>query len=271
MSVFLRNLGRCFSSSTTSNNLINVTETDCVKTITLNNPKTRNALSLEMMIELNKAFGSVKDHEKCIVLASKGPVFSAGHNLKELDEESGTEHHKLVFSKCTQLMNTIHNLSIPLVGRVHALAAAAGCQLVGMCDVVVAAESATFSTPGINFGLFCSTPGIAVARAVPHKLALYMLLTGKPITSQEALNGGLVSKVVPDDKLDEELEAVVCNITAKSLPVLKLGKKFYNEQIQMGLMEAYKCGEDAMVNNLKLPDGKEGIAAFKQKRKPTWR
>lgn len=241
-----------------------------VQHITLHSPKTRNAMSLEMLTELSAVFQEVNSSPdiRCVLLSSSGNVFSAGHNLKELTEERGTTHHKTVFSMCTKFMELLVDCPVPIVAKVDGVAAAAGCQLVAMCDIVLASSRSLFSTPGVSLGLFCSTPGVAVARAVPTKTASLMLYTGLPITADTALTSGLVSKVVPHDQLDEETEMVLRSICEKSIPVIRLGKQFFNQQVKLDILEAYRKGEDVMVNNLKLMDAQEGISSFVEKRKP---
>ncbi|XP_053681173.1 enoyl-CoA hydratase domain-containing protein 3, mitochondrial isoform X1 [Anopheles nili] len=207
---------------------------------------------------------------RCIVLAAKGNVFSAGHNLKELTAEQGSDLHSQVFRKCTELINVIHSAPIPIIAKVDGLAAAAGCQLVASCDIAICSDISTFSTPGASFGIFCSTPGIAVVRAVPRMKAAYMLLTGLPINANEALEAGLVSKVVQKDCLNDEVKNVCNAIASKSRAVITLGKKFFYEQIILDISTAYARGEQVMVENLATSDGREGINSFVEKRPPQW-
>jgi enoyl-CoA hydratase/carnithine racemase len=207
---------------------------------------------------------------RCIVLYGEGKVFSAGHNLKELTSKEGTEYHNQVFSTCSQLMLGIMQCPVPVIAVVEGLAAAAGCQLVATCDITICTENSTFSTPGANFGIFCSTPGIAVGRAVHRKVAARMLFTGLPLTAHEALEAGLVSKVVTQETLDEEVQKVVDAISHKSRSVLELGKKFLYEQLEMDIKTAYRYGEEIMVKNLTMVDSQEGIRSFMEKRKPVW-
>uniref|UniRef100_A0A182JFY6 Enoyl-CoA hydratase domain-containing protein 3, mitochondrial n=1 Tax=Anopheles atroparvus TaxID=41427 RepID=A0A182JFY6_ANOAO len=245
---------------------------DGVGTILLNNEKTRNSLSIDMMDSVLKHIVENQNHAelRCIVLAAKGHVFSAGHNLKELTSEHGAEQHKQVFNKCSELIGAIRAAPIPVIAKVDGLAAAAGCQLVASCDMAICSDNSTFSTPGASFGIFCSTPGIAVVRAVPRMKAAYMLLTGLPINAKEALEAGLVSKTVPKDNLDEELDTICKAIASKSRSVIALGKKFFYEQMTMDVSSAYARGEQVMVDNLATVDGREGIKSFVEKRKPRW-
>ncbi|XP_077501919.1 enoyl-CoA hydratase domain-containing protein 3, mitochondrial-like [Amblyomma americanum] len=256
-----------------SADLVSVHDAGGVRKITLNNPKKRNVLSLAMLRELDAQFKKtdVESSVRCVVLCSSGPVFSSGHDLKELKiDSSDTAKIQEIFSLCTRVMTSIRRLSVPVVAQVNGLAAAAGCQLVATCDIVLATDKSSFSLPGAAFGLFCSTPGIAVARCVPQKTSAYMLMTGNAINAQEALASGLVSKVVPEEKLQEETDRVTSAIVAKSRSVLALGKKFYYRQIQMGIEDAYAEGEQVMLHNLQYCDSQEGINAFAEKRKPHW-
>lgn len=266
---------KSFSSSAATQlehfKLIKFANQNGVYNVQLDSPSTRNALSLEMLNELHTTFkmvNEVKD-SRCVLLSSTGKVFSAGHNLKELTKDIPETHHGLVFSTCTSLMKLLLDCPVPIVAKVDGIAAAAGCQLVAMCDIVVASSTSMFSTPGVNLGLFCSTPGVAIARSIPMKLASYMLYTGLPISAEEALKAGLVSRVVKADQLETETQKVIESIRQKSLPVIRLGKQFLQRQIKMdNIMEAYKEGESVMMNNLQLHDTQEGLQSFSEKRKP---
>lgn len=208
---------------------------------------------------------------RAIVLAAKGNVFSAGHNLKELQSTSGVNQHKLIFSKATELMKSIVLSPVPVIAKVDGFATAAGCQLAATCDMIVCSDTSKFSTPGANFGIFCSTPGIAVARCVPKSRATYMLFTGEPLTAREAYDSGLVTKVVPSSELDTEIENIIEKIKHKSRSVVSMGKQFFYKQIALDLFDAYKLGEDIMVHNINSYDGQEGILSFVEKRKAKWR
>lgn len=252
--------------------LTTVTQEKGVRRIVLNNPKKRNALSLEMIETLHQNLVKGNDSSlRCIILSAEGPAFSSGHDLKELTKETGCSQHEKVFGACSNLMVTLQKLPVPVIAQVRGIAAAAGCQLVASCDIVVASEKSTFSTPGATVGLFCSTPGVAVARAVPRKMASYMLLTGIPISADEALKCGLVSKVVPEDQLEGETQRIAEAICRLSYPVIALGKSFFYKQIEMDQSSAYRNAEAVMVNNLRLEEAQEGISAFFQKRLPSWR
>lgn len=255
-----------------SSDLISVRDEDGARHVILNNPRKRNVLSLPMLKRLDECFASsgTNDALRCVILSSAGPVFSSGHDLKELKIESGTAQQDEIFALCTKVMSAIEKLPVPVIAQVDGLAAAAGCQLVASCDIALASDKATFSLPGASFGLFCSTPGIPVARCVPQKVSAYMLLTGNSISAQEALASGLVSKVVPSDALQKETEQVVQAIKSKSRAVIALGKRFYYRQIRLSIAQAYAEGEKVMVENLLYRDSQEGIAAFAEKRKPVW-
>ncbi|KAM9311761.1 enoyl-CoA hydratase domain-containing protein 3, mitochondrial [Gastrophryne carolinensis] len=243
-----------------------------IRRITLNNPQKRNALSLSMIQSLQKDISNeVNDvNLRVIVIAAEGPVFSSGHNLKEFTAEQGTEYHANVFNACTKLMATIQTSPVPVIAQVNGLATAAGCQLVASCDIVVASDKSKFATPGVNVGLFCSTPAVALGRAVPRKVALEMLFTGEPISAHDALLHGLVSKVVPEENLEAETLRIARKICQASRSVVALGKATFYRQMSQSLDEAYKLTSQVMLENISLKDGQEGIEAFVQKRKPVW-
>ncbi|XP_026495583.2 enoyl-CoA hydratase domain-containing protein 3, mitochondrial isoform X1 [Vanessa tameamea] len=247
-------------------------ENNGAREITLNHEKTKNSLSLAMMENLITAINENKNDTslRAIILSANGNVFSAGHNLKELQTSAGTDQHKLIFNKATELMRSIILSPVPVIAKVNGFATAAGCQLVATCDMIICSDKSKFSTPGANFGIFCSTPGIAIGRSVPKSKAMYMLLTGEPITAQEAYESGLVTKVVPADKLDEEVNRIVEQIKHKSRCVIALGKEFFYKQINLNTLDAYRLGEDIMVQNINSNDGQEGIQSFVEKRKAIW-
>uniref|UniRef100_A0A1I8BFY5 Enoyl-CoA hydratase domain-containing protein 3, mitochondrial n=1 Tax=Meloidogyne hapla TaxID=6305 RepID=A0A1I8BFY5_MELHA len=243
-----------------------------VARLILNCAKRRNALSLDLMETLRKELRELDSNMKVrtIIIASEGNVFSAGHDLNELTAESGPSSHKRVFNKCVELMETIQNISLPVIAEVDGLVTAAATQLVATCDVVVATRRSTFSCPGIKIGLFCNTPGIALARNLPRKLAMDMLLTAREITAEEALNFGLISRILEDGKAKNEALAISEEICKYSRHICGLGKSFFYTQIEQNINTANKQGATTMCNNLKLPDAKEGISAFLEKRKPKW-
>ncbi|XP_061182995.1 enoyl-CoA hydratase domain-containing protein 3, mitochondrial-like [Saccostrea echinata] len=241
-----------------------------IRTIQLNDPKKRNALSLNMLQALHNNLSTGIDDLRVIILRSQGPVWSAGHDLKELTSKQGREYHRKVFETCSNVMTLIQDLPIPVIAAISGLATAAGAQLVASCDIAVAAQSAKFATPGVSVGLFCSTPAVAVGRAVPRKVAMEMLFTGHPISAQDALLHGLVSRVVPDDQLNTEVRKIAERICETSREVVALGKATFHAQMNLERREAYRLTSAVMVENLSLEDGQEGIKAFIEKRQPTW-
>ncbi|XP_014210633.1 enoyl-CoA hydratase domain-containing protein 3, mitochondrial [Copidosoma floridanum] len=252
---------------------VETTQARGVRRIILSHPSTRNSLSLGMMSAIMHNLthdGDNPELRSVVILAVPGSVFSAGHNLKELKSSDGESHHRRVFETCAQLMKAIADCPVPVIAAVDGLAAAAGCQLVAACDIVVATERSSFSTPGANFGIFCSTPGIPLVRNVPKKVAAHMLFTGLPISAHEAHQAGLVSKLVSTDSLEREVDKITNAISEKSRSVLRLGKRFVKEQLEVDTDTAYSLGTEIMVNNLKLKDAQEGISSFSEKRKPSW-
>jgi len=247
-------------------------DVDGIATLTLNRPAARNALSVALMDALQSALDAVgRDNTvKAVVIAANGPGFCAGHDLREMRANPGRQHYEAVFKQCARLMTTIVRLPKPVIARVHGIATAAGCQLVASCDLAVAAADARFATPGVNIGLFCSTPMVALSRAVPRKVAMEMLLTGELIGADEAQRLGLVNRVVPADRLDEAVRALTNTIAAKSPLVLKIGKEAFYRQAELGLDAAYAYTSEVMVTNMLARDAEEGIDAFLQKRPPKW-
>ncbi|XP_021432968.2 enoyl-CoA hydratase domain-containing protein 3, mitochondrial isoform X1 [Oncorhynchus mykiss] len=241
-----------------------------IRSITLNNPKKRNALSLSMLESLRGNILADIDDLRVIVISAKGPVFSSGHDLKELTSAQGRDYHFKVFQACSEVMTLIQDIPVPVIAMVNGVATAAGCQLVASCDIAVVTEKSTFATPGVNVGLFCSTPAVAIGRAVPKKVAMEMLFTGSPISAQDALLHGLVSKVVPEERLEEETLAIARWVCQASRPVVALGKATFHRQMAQGRDAAYAIASRVMVDNLALRDGQEGIRAFIEKRKPVW-
>jgi len=251
--------------------LVKVEQKGGVRTLTLNNVRKRNALSLAMLDCLYESLTSNLDRDlRVIVIQAEGKVFSAGHDLKELTSEQDLAHHQAVFVRCSEVMKLVQDLPVPVIASVRGLATAAGCQLVASCDIAIATDTARFATPGVSVGLFCSTPAVAVGRAVPRKVAMEMLLTGNPITADVALRHGLVSRIVPEQELDKEVSLLTSRICETSRPVVALGKRVFYKQIVMNRDSAYDLATDTMVDNLKLADAQEGIQAFIQKRHPTW-
>jgi enoyl-CoA hydratase/carnithine racemase len=243
-----------------------------VATLTLNRPAQRNALARELMTALEQELDAIAKNPsvRVVIVAANGPAFCAGHDLKEMRANPGREFQDALFRQCSRLMLAITRLPQPVIARVHGPAFAAGCQLVATCDIAVAVQSATFSTPGVHIGLFCSTPMVALSRAVPRKAAMEMLLTGETVDAARAHEIGLVTRVVPADALDETIAGIAKTLLAKSSRVLKIGKEAFYRQIEMGLAEAYDYASRVATENMMLRDAGEGIDAFIAKRPPRW-
>ena len=248
-----------------------------VATLVLNAPRARNALSLEMMSALSDAFHDIAKDEsvRAVIVAAEGPAFCAGHDLRELTEarereDGGAEHYERVFAACSALMQTIPALPQPVIAAVEGVATAAGCQLVAACDLAVAGANARFCTPGVDIGLFCSTPAVPLSRAVGRKHAMEMLLTGAMIDAATAHRFGLVNRVAPATAALAAAEELANAIAGKSAAAIRLGKRAFHRQIDMGLAEAYDLASRTMVENMLAPDAAEGVAAFLGKRQPKW-
>jgi len=244
-----------------------------VRRLTLNSLRKRNALSLAMLDELKSQLVSGADTHsvKVIIIGHNGNVFSAGHDLKELTSTTGSEYHQKIFSRCSQVMNLVQDIPVPVIAEVNGVATAAGCQLVATCDLAVAAEHSIFATPGVHIGLFCSTPGVAVARSMAKKHALEMLLTGDSINAQDALRYGLLNRIVPKEELESTTNELAWRIASHSRGVISMGKAGFYRQIKENRDDAYCLTGDLMVENLKMGDAQEGIDAFFKKRKPVWK
>lgn len=248
-----------------------------VLTVTLNRPETRNALSESLMRVLQLTLDEAVEDKgvKAIVLAAKGSVFSAGHDLKELtahrsDADRGLGYYRAIFAQCSRLMQTIVRHPKPVIAQVQGVATAAGCQLVASCDLAVASSDARFATPGVNIGLFCSTPMVALSRVVPRKAALEMLLTGEAIDAQEARRIGLVNRVVAPADLEKETDTLARYIASKPAATLKLGKLAFQHQLELSVSSAYDYVGEVMVQNMLHEEAHEGIGAFLDKRPPKW-
>ncbi len=241
--------------------------------LTLNRPSAHNALSAALMGALQEALDRVAADRsvRVVVLAAGGPAFCAGHDLKELRSRRDRAFYESLFEQCSRLMITITRIPQPVIARVHGVATAAGCQLVATCDLAVASTEARFATPGVNIGLFCSTPMVALSRAVGRKQAMEMLLTGDMIDAAEAHRIGLVNRVVEPARLDAEVEGLTGTILAKSPRVVAIGKEAFYRQIPMDLEKAYALAGRVMTENMLLRDAGEGIDAFLEKRPPAWR
>lgn len=242
-----------------------------VARLTLANPQRRNALSLELMQRLTEALHELGDKTDIgvIVVAGEGPAFSAGHDLSEMVDRDAQFYDDL-FEACTELMDAIHAVPQPVVAEVAGVATAAGCQLVAACDLVVASTEATFATPGVRIGLFCSTPMVPISRAVGRKRAMEMLLTGEPIDAATAAEWGLVNRVVPSDQLRAATNELAAQITRYSDHTIAIGKQAFYRQLDCGEPEAYDLTREVMAANAATADAQEGIDAFLTKRSPSW-
>jgi enoyl-CoA hydratase/carnithine racemase len=240
--------------------------------LTLNRPAARNALSRGLMTALEDALDAAASDPavKIVVIAGAGPAFCAGHDLREIRAEPGRASYETLFAQCARLMTRIVRLPKPVIARVHGVATAAGCQLVASADLAIAADTARFATPGVNIGLFCSTPMVALSRAIGRKPALEMLLTGDPIDAAHARELGLINRVVPEAALDEEVTSLAHQIAGKSPLTLAIGKEAFYRQAEMDLDAAYAYAAEIMTRNMLARDAEEGIDAFLAKRPPVW-
>ena len=254
-------------------NIIVQSSNNGISRIKLNEPSTYNALSLNTLKSLIECFKNFNDDEKTkvIIIEGSGKGFSAGHNLKEIKSLKGKPDYKKLFNLCSELMMTIVNNNKPVIAKVHGAAFAAGCQLVATCDLALSTNDAIFATPGVNIGLFCSTPMVAVSRNVSRKKTMKMLLTGEPITAQHAKEIGLINDHFQNSSLEEEVSKLAETIASKSNKVVKIGKEAFYKQLEMPLSEAYKYTSEVMSENMMVLDAKEGIAAFLEKRIPNWK
>jgi enoyl-CoA hydratase/carnithine racemase len=245
---------------------------DGIATLTLNRPQARNALSTDLMSALEAALAAVGTEPavKVVVLAANGPAFCAGHDLKQMRALEGREAVAAVFSQCSRLMKAIVRLRQPVIAKVHAMATAAGCQLVASCDLAYAAETAQFATPGVNIGLFCSTPMVALSRSVGRKQAMELLLLGKPVDAATAEKWGLINRAVAASQLDQVVAEAAATIASKSSYTVKVGKEAFYRQAEMGLDDAYDHASEVMTTNMLARDAAEGIDAFITKRPPVW-
>ena len=244
-----------------------------VVTLTLNDPARFNALGSEMLTALQQALDAVArdDTARVVVLAAEGKAFCAGHNLKDMAAHPDLAWYQQLFAQCSRMMLAIHKLPVPVIARVQGMATAAGCQLVAQCDLAVAADSATFATSGINYGLFCATPSVPLVRNVPAKRAMEMLLTGDFIDASTALEQGLVNRVVSVDGLDAEVEKFVASILQKPRVAVAMGKALVYQQRELGMDAAYQLAGQVMAVNMVDGAAQEGARAFVEKRAPAWR
>ncbi len=244
-----------------------------VLTLTLNRPAARNALSMGLMAALIDALRAAAADASAhvVVLAGAGPAFSAGHDLKELRADPRRETYQATFARCAELMKAIVRLPKPVIAKVQGIATAAGCQLVASCDLAIASTAARFATPGVNIGLFCSTPMVALSRNVGRKAAMGMLLTGEMIDAEQAVRIGLVNRAVAPEALDTTMAALAEGMAAKSPLVLAIGKEAFYRQAELDLDAAYAYAAEVMTTNMLAADAAEGIDAFLEKRPPNWR
>jgi enoyl-CoA hydratase/carnithine racemase len=248
-----------------------------VAVLTLNNPARRNSLSEAMLDALHGHLAAIREDRsvRVVVIAATGPVFSAGHDLKELtarraDPDRGRAYFATIMLRCAEVMQAIVGLPQPVIASVQGVATAAGCQLVASCDLAVASEEARFATPGVQIGLFCSTPMVALSRAVSRKHAMGMLLTGEPVAAAQAQAIGLVNAVVPHQELEAETMALARRIADRSALTVRVGKEAFYRQVEMPLKDAYAYAAEVMVENMLVRDAEEGIGAFLEKRQPSW-
>jgi len=243
-----------------------------IATLTLNRPAQFNAISVAMLVEMQRALDVIAADKsvRIVVIAGAGQAFSPGHDLKEMLANSNEAFIGDLFRRCCNVMLTIQRLPQPVIAKVHGIATAAGCQIVAACDLAVSAEDARYATSGVNFGLFCATPGVAVSRNISRKRAFEMLMTGEFIDAQTALDWGLVNRVAPVDHLDAETSALAQSMIDKPGAVLAAGKKFFYEQLERTLEDAYTLATEAITRNMLGDDAQEGVAAFVEKRKPRW-
>lgn len=245
--------------------------------LVLNSPANFNALSLEMIDALSAAFRRIEsdEHVRAVILTATGKAFSAGHDLRQMqaaraDDDAGRAAFEQLFSRCAGMMQMIPALPQPVIAEVQGIATAAGCQLVASCDLAVAAEGARFGVNGVNIGLFCSTPMVALTRAIAPRAAFEMLATGEFVTADRARELGLVNRVVPAEDLPQAAMEMARTIAAKLPAAVRMGKRAFHEQLRLGLGEAYACAGEVMCENMLLPDTDEGIRAFLEKRAPNW-
>ncbi len=252
--------------------LSHVSEGVC--TLTLNRPDNRNPLSDEMLKALQKALEQIAQDTaiKVVILAANGSVFSAGHDLKEV-RAIADDYDKVhdLFLRCSEVMLSMTRLPQPVIAKVQGTATAAGCQLVASCDLAIAAETAMFATPGVNIGLFCSTPAVAISRVIGRKHAMEMLLSGDMFSAEDAYRFGLVNKIVSSDDLDVSVWETAKNIDSRSSLTISIGKDGFYRQLGMDLDDAYSCTSEVMARNMTAPDAQEGVDAFLEKRKPEWK
>jgi len=259
------------------NDLITQDIKENILRITLNNPISQNTLSLDIINNLKKIIINADTNKevKVVIISSTGKVFSAGHNLKEInshrdDNDKGLEFFTTLINNCSNLMLKIIHNSKPVIAEVNGVATAAGCQLVASCDLAYASSISRFATPGVNIGLFCSTPMVALSRVIKNKQAMEMLLTGDLINSNKAKEAGLINNFFQEENLNKEVNLIAKKISNKSSLTLKIGKKAFYDQAEMKIVDAYNYASEVMIKNMMESDSEEGIKAFIEKRKPKW-
>ena len=252
--------------------VLNTRDARGVVTLTLNRPQAFNSLSHGLLAALQAELDRLKDdtNARVVVLAASGKAFCAGHDLKEMRAEPSLAYYQALFAQCTQVMLGVQRLPVPVIARVQGIATAAGCQLVAMCDLAVAASSAKFAVSGVNLGLFCSTPGVALSRNLGRKAAFEMLVTGAFINAEQALAKGLVNRVAPPESLDAEVETLVTSILAKPRVAVAMGKALFYRQLETGIEQAYEDAGSTMACNMMEETALEGVQAFIDKRPPQW-
>jgi enoyl-CoA hydratase/carnithine racemase len=243
-----------------------------VTTLTLNRPEAFNALSEELLAALEQSLGALAQDEglRALVIASGGKAFCAGHDLKQMRAQPSLDYYQQLFAQCSRVMMALQTLPVPVIAKVQGLATAAGCQLVAQCDLAVAAEGARFAVSGVNLGLFCATPSVALTRNLSRKKAFEMLATGEFMDAQEARAHGLVNRVAPAEGLDAAVEALLQSILAKPRLALALGKQLFYRQLEVGMQDAYEDAARTMACNMMDGTALEGVQAFIDKRKPAW-
>ena len=261
-----------------ANTILKIDQTEGILRLLLNDPKNKNALSDQMMIQLKEQLfkASSNDSIKVIIIAAVGDVFCSGHNLKDITDarsnaDDGKSYFLDLFNLCSSLMQMIISCSKPVIAEINGIATAAGCQLVASCDLAIASDSSKFATPGVNIGLFCSTPMVALSRNVSKKEAMKMLLTGEMIDAVEAKRVSLINNHVPSEKLQDEVFSIANKISSKPLATLKIGKEAFYKQYEMSLSDAYDFTSKVMTENSLADDAKEGIASFLEKREAVWK
>ena len=244
-----------------------------VVTLTLNRPHAFNALSQATLTALQRELDVIAQDEsvRVVVLAAEGKAFCAGHDLKEMRAAPSLEYYERLFAQCSDMMLTIQRLPVPVIARVQGIATAAGCQLVAMCDLAVASSAAKFAVSGVNLGLFCSAPGVALSRNVLRKAAFEMLVTGEFISADDAKQRGLINRVAEPEQLDAEVEKLVATIVAKPRIAVAMGKEFFYKQVELDIAAAYEAGSQTMACNMMDEAALEGVQAFIEKRPPRWR